>query len=1299
MNDHSSFGSERIFRLNDLKETENPFTTSECLNKILKNASSPSNEKGQIIDSKYFSFKKHLTKKDSETMTIHATSKNENINKIKENNISEKLEFQMTKFTNMTNISLSPQLSILDYINVSDDKKQCNKNYIQDKTDTIKLIDADLNLQENPDQNCNFNENNILSSKRNNLNNLKEISNPNNLYESKKNLKLNEEYLDKNIKDKVTTELSNISNKEKINVSDKKEKKNSNNSYKITNENSNNKEVNFFFNNEYNKNLTSSKKGIKHREEDYCDYKVAKAKSKESFIDDLNSNYNNKFHNLIIIPEIGNDKISTVFFNSNDSQFRTNDFGTTMEILRENFESLGYKINFESQRNNANARISSSKVSDSSKIKKLVNNANEVFYNTDQKLFELKESKIKSPFTNKDNDNEPKTTIKQIKHRKLSKFDGNSVVDLKNEEAEEYEANQEIYKSRDSYQSEKLQVSKFIRQNGFSFASANTNTILQDPNPNSNIDKRVYDLERDKNAINIDNNKNFNFTLKKRISKFDDCLINDHQAEKDCCLPLTDNGKKNASERSNSNNNDFKDLNRNKKNNANNKKNNKFKKMNSLGNKFTKGKTELNVNTIDEENINSKNNLLDNFSRNSFDENENPSNYCKENLNIKSSSKSTFKTKACYNSNSQVKMNLDKDLAFDSEKSKNSRQINYKENNSSNLTLAFQLNNCNNYSNSNINNSQYNKITENQSANKDCSKSNLSNVNAEREIKRKKIQKSNSLVEFQLKTGLQTASNLDKKSFIINKNKNSNEKLTGFVNKFSHNINNSSNYINDSIKEFKNNTKLAHSSSLKNNIHNSNLPKDTNNTNNPSECSLKISLKDEKCVSSMYKKTARRQSHSPIKKSTEGKKISFFTLNLINNTEDAAGGDLKMKDIDKRNNSRENCFGKSKNKSSKTHLVNKNNYNNNDYINPNINNKINTKEFSCNLNNNNNFTTEFVLTTLNNEEFNTNTKNECNLTQSEENNSEVIQLANNAYEKKPKQMIFYNKNLNLNLNLNTINNIDNNIKINLNNNLLANSVSDLKDLKKQSDFNNIIPNNNNMINTFNINNNVNKNISSHKRTYSEALEHNSKKSEFGFNNNINKLLNSTNMLSNSRDFGDPSEKRNKIRELSLGKYMHVFTDVDNDKSGNVSYLSSRKNSRIVVDMHNQTDGDLSSYRFNKFSPHYSHVNKFNLQGCCFNPDEYLKNSNSNANGNNNSEINSINNANNINENLLERSNFVSNFSIQNNINTNNNNTNNNVQFSGNNFKSKNYTPNSFRNHHGQISSLVANDNKIKNIFS
>jgi hypothetical protein len=312
--------------------------------------------------------------------------------------------------------------------------------------------------------------------------------------------------------------------------------------------------------------------------------------------------------------------------------------------------------------------------------------------------------------------------------------------------------------------------------------------------------------------------------------------------------------------------------------------------------------------------------------------------------------------------------------------------------------------------------------------------------------------------------------------------------------------------------------------------------------------------------------------------------------------------------------------------------------------------------------------------------YNTNIQNECNLSQSEEKNSELTQMSNNAYDKKTKQMTSYNKNINI------INN--NNNKIN-NNNQFSISIE-----------NNCINNLNKSTNNFTYNNYNKHNINSHKRTYSEVLDNNTKKSEFGFNNN-GKLLNLTNTLSNSKEFADPTEKINKIRELSLGKYMHVFTDVDNDKS-NASYLSSRKNSRIN-DTINQTDGDLSSCRLNKISPHYSQVNKFNFQGF-FNPNEILKNLNSNVYGNNeiiNNKNNEMNDTNNL---------VVSNFSLQNKNNNhnanknlidnndNNNNINNSI-FCGNNFKSKNYTPNSFRVNNTFNTSAVSYDNKIKNIFS
>jgi len=72
------------------------------------------------------------------------------------------------------------------------------------------------------------------------------------------------------------------------------------------------------------------------------------------------------------------------------------------------------------------------------------------------------------------------------------------------------------------------------------------------------------------------------------------------------------------------------------------------------------------------------------------------------------------------------------------------------------------------------------------------------------------------------------------------------------------------------------------------------------------------------------------------------------------------------------------------------------------------------------------------------------------------------------------------------------------------------------------------------------NNKNNNNISSHNRTFSEALEHKRKKNELDHNNNIKMLLNLTNMISNSKDFSDPSLKIYINRELSCA-YTCMFS--------------------------------------------------------------------------------------------------------------------------------------------------------------
>jgi len=339
------------------------------------------------------------------------------------------------------------------------------------------------------------------------------------------------------------------------------------------------------------------------------------------------------------------------------------------------------------------------------------------------------------------------------------------------------------------------------------------------------------------------------------------------------------------------------------------------------------------------------------------------------------------------------------------------------------------------------------------------------------------------------------------------------------------------------------------------------------------------------------------------------------------------------------------------------------------------NDKFPKEDYTDNLKNFNNY---FNIAT-DNDQIKIN-MNKSNLSISEEENNERLKINNFYSDKKLKQMKDYNniyiKNININNDFIEVNKNDYNQEQNVSNinkeEEIINKDVEYKNSLQQRDSRNA--NNNQDI------------LNIHKRNYSEALENSEKKTVL-FQNELNsrcnnKLINSLSLLSSSRDFGDlNNDKIIKIRELSLGKYMHVFTDVENDKSM-ISYQGSRKNSKKDD---NQTEDDISIYK-NKFSPHYKYVNNFIFNGSLI-PDEILKNKNSN-----NSNLKNLNSQylNNIIQSSLSNINNISNINITNNSNLILNSTD---------HANVNHRKNGFRVNNKNTNCILNKDNKIKNIFS
>lgn len=1221
-----------------IKEEENPFETNICVNEILKNeadlaisinktnvknkancnvhlkaiddnATYLNNEsKQQNAESKYFSFKKNLITKESFLGNFKENSASEKSETIEKRKMLNELESQMAY------ISPIPKISRMDYL-ISDSKNKRNSE--GNVANVIKLMNADFNLEEYAQQefssnvkNDNFNFNTNLNKNENevadNSNNNKIEVNNDSVIKEVNNLNLNEDYFEK----KQTKKSAKFSTAENQFVpgSDGKNLNNFNNKNNYYKENKD-------------KNIFPNEKNLEFSEL-----------------------ISNKYINSQISGGNGIDKISTVFFNSND--FKTNNFDT-IELIKENFQSLGYTNCFAKQTNTKNQSE---------------------HVNDEQKNFEIIEENYSENLKNKNN-------------KFLNNENNFSNLNLSKEELRETENN-------NSFHSEQAKLSKILKQNKLSFASINA---LQD----------IYINQQQSGFENEDKIK-FDFMLKKRNNNL---LINNFNNNKDLNLAVND-AKQNIIK-------DIKNKNIDYLNNPYIIENKKFEKKNSMkiiNSNFDNNYAEkISFKTIDEENqINKKKN----FYRNSFVNNDN-NQYYNALLNNKLSSKNNLNLNTHFESNRLLNSNLDKDLIYNSEKSKNSKKRNSLDDN---YKVPFQLNNkainANKLSDNKNNKSNHNGILIASQSNAD--------------LKRKKLRKSNSLVEASLqeemhkkynflqknknlktinsKTIISKDNQIKKKSKAniaskSNLNRNDNNNNNKINNKngltLNNNINNKSNFsltFKNNYNNNNNNNKNFNNNSEVNNT-NSN-----NNTNNVSEDSSKLITRED-FKSSLFtnKKQTNYQSNSSIKKAQEA------NINQSQFTPVSYKNDDSIKDL---------CYKSPLNNTNNSNMLNKNSkafIKDNESSNSEITNK---EESNGNLNN---IHQNIVLVTQTKEnKYDTIKQNECNLSQSEEKNIELSDLLKKEYDKKPKQMTTYNKSYSININ--KLNN--NNRKIfNINENENSNS-SNNSSINIQNDSIAINNHNNETKNNLNIGNNIDSNnnhyknnyfdsksnkIGSHKRTYSEALDqtNNFKKTEFGFHNNLNKQLNSTNLLSNSKDFGDPTEKINKIREISLGKYMHVFTDVENDKS-NFSYQSSRKNSRIN-DTINQTDGDLSSCRFNKFSPHYNQINKFNFQAN-FNPNDILKNLNSNENGLLNNNNNNLNNAfsNKINESgLNDMSNFVSNFAFAKDDNKNNNNilSNSNNNLSGNNFRSKNYTPNSFRNNNAFSNSVFPNDKKIKNIFS
>ena len=112
----------------------------------------------------------------------------------------------------------------------------------------------------------------------------------------------------------------------------------------------------------------------------------------------------------------------------------------------------------------------------------------------------------------------------------------------------------------------------------------------------------------------------------------------------------------------------------------------------------------------------------------------------------------------------------------------------------------------------------------------------------------------------------------------------------------------------------------------------------------------------------------------------------------------------------------------------------------------------------------------------------------------------------------------------------------------------------------------------------------------HRRNFSDA-NYIINKHENQMKLNSKNYESSRNLMSVVSMSKNSNVKIDKIRELSLGRYMHVFTDIDNDKSM-LSQQSSRKVTKFVD---TQTDGDLTNYR-NKNSASINDNNKRNFQG-------------------------------------------------------------------------------------------------------
>jgi len=1006
------------------------------------------------------------------------------------------------------NISPIPKNSQVDYITV---KHSISKSNHFEKNDAIRLIDCDFLLEENQLEFLNVNRN----------------SNPiNNL-----NMNCDNHDDDKNKKRNYFNIINNIDNKNQQNkncstkVINTQHNKNNSNvpSSKIT-----------FLKREKNednlksKNETKSMKNDKIQAEDhennleFQDLKSNKISLKNS---------NNLF--------TGADKISTVFFNSNN--FKTNNF-ETIEIIKENFESLGYTNQFDSLKQDE-ARIS--------KMKK--ENIAYNYYDTgEEKMFELKE-------------------------------------DMENSAELNNEGKEENNKSFDSFYSERLKLSKILRQNKISFVSVNAlpeELIIQTQHQN-----RI----NNKNEIETNNNNNFEFTLKKKRNLNQglvginlNAVSGIEQSNNDKKKKSLKYVKKNSLGSEDSKKNFFRTIEKDKNNN---------KLFQNYRKKFVDEDNIVYFNSILNSQLSSQNNIniYNNFTIQSEDVNKFNSNklmkydyYCtipKNNKDFGSISEKTEKSRKLKNRDSNGSV---KNIPFGTEKSKNKILILNKEEKKSTIK-----------------------------------NSSLSIGKIDGDVKRKKIKKSNSLADFPYTKELNDKYNLSSK----NPNKIT---QTDNKNKKDSNKKNVRAYLGDVINniETKNKNQSAKAVISTNTY-----------TSNATENSNKRALRDDPLKIARSKKGVLNKSLNL--KSEESKIKNSYTLTVKKHEESA-------KDLGKKN----------------LHINNTYDINQEDYKN-----KNKKDEYNCNPNK------EFVLNTQNNDLNYSNQANESNVSVTEDKNSEAIKINNTNNNKKTKQLIEYNKVFNYDKNKNGPNNCEKDFD-------LLKSINNIKNLNEHE-----------ISNIFKL-----KNVptSSHKRTQSEALDYN-KKSDFDYlkmektnreNYKNNKLLNSTSLQSNSKDLiENPNNKMNKIRELSLGKFMNVFIDVDNEKS-NISHQSSRKNSRIN-EIQNQTEGNILTNK-NRFSPHNNILNKNNGLGYSH-PEEILNSLNTNQEKNFN--LNTYCNLDNKYENSLNNSNFISNFTVNNTVNYNKNFAN------GNNNLNKNCTLNSFRYNYGVNNSMLTNVDKIKNIFS